>query len=220
MRPESERVQQKQYNKRKVMSKDASEFSLEKEGNKIRPHIVDLSFRRLSDYMGNNNLKDKVHCTEYYLNLWEANTKLQGNLEKNWKAYVVPIDRRIILTQFVKRPKRIEYGRIIILCPHNDSVLWAFQELKFIPERGTNTYFQGSSEIWSVNDQNLTAIIHPKPDFWETLHEGLLKWMGDTIEAKQKVISSLEQFHKECSGQWSKKIVENQTAGFRKGPIE
>ena len=200
------------------MSTDASEFSLENEGNKIRPHIVDLSFRRLGDYVGNINLKDKVHGIECSLLLWETNTKLQGNLEKNWKAYAVPIDRRVSFMMGSIKPKRIEYDRIIVLCPHNDSVLWAFQEVKFIPERGTSVHFQGSSEIWSVNDQNFLTIVHPKPDFWETLHGGLLDWMVDTIKPKEKVIESLKRFHKECVAEWPKPV--SQTAGIRKGPIE
>jgi len=200
------------------MSKDASEFSLEKEGNKIRPQIVNLSFRRLSDYAGNMNLKDTVHGDTYSLELWERFTKVPFSIKPEWKAYAVPLARRIILPQFTPHPKRIEYDRLIVLCPHNDSVLWAFQELKFVPKRGLSTCLQGSSEIWSVDDQNLTAIVRPGSDFWEIVHEELLNWMADTIEAKEKVTESLKRFHKECVGQWPKSV--SQTAGLRKEPLE
>ena len=40
----------KQQQKESYMSKDASEFLLEKVWSAIRPHVKDLPFRRLGDY--------------------------------------------------------------------------------------------------------------------------------------------------------------------------
>ena len=187
-------IQQKRNN----MNKDASEFSFAKAEKIIKSQTKHLPFKRLRNYTKHIGVTEKVNDIDYHLDLWGSKTRLPSNLELDWKAYAIPIRPVHFSPSDGSKPHRIEYNQVIILCPIDETILWAFQHTIFIPRKSMKTCFQGSSEIWQVDDENFRGIARDPQGLSQIFWGGMLDWVKKAIDNREKSLASLETLHKQC----------------------
>jgi len=180
------------------MSTDASGFSLENAEKVLKPHLKYLPFKRLGDYMTNLDLKEKIRGKTFHLQLWEGNTRLPGGFYHGWKAYGVLVGSDIIMPAGMVEPIRIEHTRLIILCPA-DAIIWALQKIKFIPERASDSYYVGSSEIWRANDDNLRGLGADFRNVKELFWAGIMQWGMQSNEDRKKASENVDALITCCS---------------------
>src|SRR5690348_3235779 len=116
------------------MSTDASEFSLLEEAEKIiKPHIKHLSLKRLRDYVDIHDRADEIGGERLHFTLWENSTMMPAGLEKGAKAYGIDVRRESWGVEFSAGGEYgfpcIEYDRLILYCPTDESIFWLFQEI-------------------------------------------------------------------------------------------
>jgi hypothetical protein len=195
------------------MNKDASEFSLEKVAKAIKPNIKRLPFKRLSDYTGFLDGKEKVGDVVYHLQLWEAHTRLPAHLKSDFKAYGFPIGGEVFIPQVAVKPMRIEQSWLIVVCPNDELVWWALQKMKFVPEKHSGHYYVGSSEIWQVDDRNLRGLGGYVPDLSVKCWGAIMRWVMLSLDDRKKASTSLEVLSDYCSAE----II---SGGLNKPPIK
>jgi hypothetical protein len=183
------------------MSKDASEFSLEKVAKAIKSNIKRLPFKRLIDYMGFLDGREKIGDVVYHLQLWEANTRLPGNLKYDFKAYGFPIGGDVFTPRGASKPIRIEQSQLIIICPNDELIWWALQKMKFVPEKHSGHYYVGSSEIWQVDDRNLRGLGGYVPNLSLRCWGAIMGWVMFSLDDRKKASASLEALSDQCSAE-------------------
>jgi hypothetical protein len=181
------------------MNTDASKFSLESATSVIKPHVKYLPFKRLGDYVSDLGLREKVDGLYYCLKLWDTNTRLSASMGLECKAFRIEIGSETIIPTGRTRPMRFEYDYLIILCPTNDVLEWAYQRSKFIAESGMSVNFNGTSEIWWVNDHNFRGLARDPQDLSEKVWRAVMGWAMQSIADREKANESLGKLRNFCS---------------------
>jgi hypothetical protein len=190
------------------MSKDASEFSLEKAGNMVKPFISSLSFKRIRDYTakalaGDYDMIKKVRCR---LEMWPRWTTMPSDLDLDSKAWGIPIYR--VEESFQEKiPVRIEYGSLVLCCPTDETVHWLFQKTNFHIERHGIPHYHGDSSIVWADDDNLGNLLAAKPVYAarfgedkvaERFWKSIATLISTSLQVREKAVDKVEEFGRIC----------------------
>ena len=182
---------------------DSSKFSLEKAEEVLKPHIGQLPFKRLGDYAQNLSTKVVVNGITYNLQLWERFTTITSDMRLECHAYGVLVGRRIFVAAGEVKPFRIEHDWLIILRPGGGSMSWAFQKIKFTPERHSTSYYEGKSQIGALDSENFGMLVRDLPNVNEKFWGQVSLWIMRYRTEREEALVSTNVLYKKCCEQYS-----------------
>jgi hypothetical protein len=184
------------------MSKDASEFSLEKVWSAIKPHVEDLPFRRLGDYIQHVSpgRSKQIGCIVYYFDLWLRHSSIPGDADINTKAYSFTLGSEIMYhpsdTKHLKHPLSVRFKDLVLVCSTNESCHWLFQTSDFSPNhmsKPSGFFYKGRSKLIWVEDENFTKLTAPYNGFSADFWMQLANWAQGSIDDRNAINKKLHE---------------------------
>jgi hypothetical protein len=187
------------------MSKDASEFSLEKVWSAIKPHVEDLPFKRLSDYTQHVSpgRSKQISSIVYYFSLWPKHSSIPSDVGIETKAHSFTLGSEIMYhppdTGHLKAPLSVRFKDLVMVCSTNETCRWLFQTSDFSPNhmaKPSGYFYNGRSKLVWVEDGNFTRLTDPYKGFPADLWNQVREWVRSSINDRYKInerLAGLEQ---------------------------
>lgn len=181
------------------MNADTSGFSMTLATRILKPHLKNLSFKRLSDYVGNTNFHDSVGPggAPCKFDLWSGHVMLPACLTLSDLVYGIQIERNIS-RRTSGRIHSIDYHWLILKRSDEGNVglMWYMQTTKFVPYKSDNNcshFTSVSTIVRSVNsEREFLQHLNSLHGFAGKFVIGVQAWIVDCIDTRAKALSQLK----------------------------